>query len=281
MLSRIQGKVALITGGASGIGAATVKKFRAHGAEVIIADVQDSRGKALAAETGAHYTHCDVSQESQVAAAVDLAVSKFGSLGIMFNNAGIISGPKPADSIARLDMSDLDAVLAVNVRGVAHGVKHAARVMVPRNSGSIISTASVAHIISGSALHPYTISKHAVVGITKSAASELAFHGVRVNCISPAGVVTEIVTKFWENLVPVAEAKLGTQAAFAGKPGFDLRRALMEPEEIAEAALFLASDESRFVSGHDLVVDGSLTGTAAFNIFKDIQHGQLRLVTKN
>ncbi|GJN33342.1 hypothetical protein PR202_gb21934 [Eleusine coracana subsp. coracana] len=154
---RLAGKVAVITGAASGIGKATAEEFVRNGAKVILADVQDDLGHALATDLGgpttAHYTHCDVTDEAQVASAVDLAVSLHGHLDVMFNNAGIV-GSLSRPPLGALDLADFDRVLAVNTRGVVAGVKHAARVMAPRRAGSIVCTASIAGVMGGLTPHP-------------------------------------------------------------------------------------------------------------------------------
>ena len=150
---RLAGKVAVITGGASGIGKATAAEFVRNGAKVVIADIQDDLGHAVAAELGgpgaACYTRCDVADEAQVAAAVDLAVARHGHLDVMFNNAGIGGATGLPPSLGAVDLADFDRVMAVNARGVLAGLKHAARVMVPRRRGSIICTASVAALLGG------------------------------------------------------------------------------------------------------------------------------------
>ncbi|RCV30976.1 hypothetical protein SETIT_6G139300v2 [Setaria italica] len=253
---RLAGKVAVITGGASGIGKATAVEFVRNGAKVIIADVQDDLGHAVATELGpgaACYTRCDVSDEAQVAAAVDLAVARHGQLDVMFNNAGIGGNPvRPP--LGAVDIADFDRVMATNARGVLAGLKHAARVMVPRRRGSIICTASTAGVV-GTVVNPsYSASKAAVLGLVRAMAAEMARSGVRVNAISPGAVAT-----------PLAMETFGSW--FPGKSAEEIRRIIevdvssmdgtvLEPEDIARAALYLASDEAKYVSGHNLIVDG-------------------------
>ena len=188
---RLDGKVAVITGGASGIGAGTARRFVAEGAQVVLADLQADAGSALAAELGAaaRFAQTDVTQEDDVAAAVDLAVGEFGRLDVMFNNAGIVGVIGP---MADTPTDGWDQTVAILLRGVFLGMKHAARVMVPQRSGSIISTSSTAGIIGGLGPHCYTTCKHGVIGMTKSVASELAAHGIRVNVISPGSIVTAL-----------------------------------------------------------------------------------------
>ncbi|KAJ4810958.1 NAD(P)-binding Rossmann-fold superfamily protein [Rhynchospora pubera] len=156
---KLQAKVALITGGASGIGVCTARLFRLHGAKVVIADVQDELGGSVASELGedACYIHCDVTNEDDIRKAVDCAVSKFGKLDIMFNNAGI--GGEPVHNIVKTSKQDFERVLSVNLLGPFLGTKHAARVMIPARSGCIITTASLASVIGGAASYPYTCAK--------------------------------------------------------------------------------------------------------------------------
>ncbi|XVF76136.1 hypothetical protein PTKIN_Ptkin13bG0241800 [Pterospermum kingtungense] len=249
---RLEGKVALITGGASGIGESTAKLFVRHGAKVLIADVQDGLGNSLCAELGIPdsicYTHCDVTCETDVEKAVDLAVSKYGKLDIMFNNAGI-AGDLEWRAIAS-DAADFKKVLDVNVYGGFLGAKHAARVMIPAKSGCILFTASVASLVCIGVSHSYTASKHAVVGLSKSLSVELGEYGIRVNCISPHTVATPMVIKglgFSEKRT--AEEAISTTAVLKGT--------MLEAEDIAKAALFLASDEAKYISGVNLPVDGA------------------------
>ena len=174
LLHRLQGKVALITGGASGIGECTAKVFSHHGAKVVIADIQDELGHSvveLLGSSNSTYVRCNVTEEAQIKNAVDKAVSTYGKLDIMFNNAGI-----GGDSKARIidnEMADFERVLKTNVTGVFLGIKHAARVMIPARSGTINSTASVSSLLGAAASHAFCCSKHAVLGLTRNAAAEL------------------------------------------------------------------------------------------------------------
>jgi len=256
-MTRLKGKVALITGGASGIGLATVRLFVEEGAAVMVADLDDERGRRLAGELGSRggYVHTDVSREADVKAAVDEACKRFGQLDCIFNNAGYAGvGGKIEDVSAE----GFDATIGVLLRGVFLGTKHAAPVMKRQGSGSIISTASVAGLRTGLGPHIYSAAKAAVIHLTHSVAMELGESGVRVNCICPGGIATPIFGKGLgfsddaaERTVPIAQAMLA-----ATQP---IKRAGL-PFDIAEAALWLASDASSFVNGHALVVDGGLTG---------------------
>nr|BBM89983.1 momilactone A synthase [Calohypnum plumiforme] len=261
---RLERKVAVITGGASGIGAAAVRLFVIHGASVVFGDVQDSLGEALAKELGssAFFVHCDVTREEDVEALVNTAVSKYGRLDIMYNNAGIV-GP-PVVSIVDLKMKDMDAVFSVNVKGAILGTKYAARVMIPSKKGVILSTASIASVVAGTAPHPYTISKFAMAGMVKTTAFELAQHGIRVNCISPHAVPTPMAVSGYQSLVPQL-----TAADVEGlmENASELKGAALVADDIANAALFLASDDAKYISGHNLLVDGGFTSNKTYNPF--------------
>lgn len=252
MGDRLQGRVAVVTGGASGIGEATVRRFVEEGALVVVADLQAEPGRALAAELGdaVAFVATDVTSEADVAAAVDLAVSRFGRLDVMFNNAGIIGAVGP---VAETSIESWDRTVSVLMRGVFLGMKHAARVMVPQRSGSIVSTSSTAGLMGGLGPHCYTACKHAVIGLTKSVASELSRTGIRVNAISPGSTVSPMTADF----VAGDHTALGaTEQALASMSPLGIAGL---PIDIANAALYLACDESRNVTGQTIVVDGGQT----------------------
>jgi NAD(P)-dependent dehydrogenase (short-subunit alcohol dehydrogenase family) len=273
-MAKLDGKVAVITGGASGMGAGTVRRFVAEGARVVIADVSDERGTKLAEELGssATYVHADVSRESDVAAAIASAVERWGRLDCVFNNAGFGGVDEMLEAIP---MDGYQQTMDVLVKGVLLGIKHAAPIMKKQRSGSIINTGSVAGMQAGYGPHVYSLAKAAVIHLSRCAAMELGEWGVRVNCICPGGIVTPIFAKALgvpadradETLGAVSEALRLFQAI--PRPG--------HPMDIAAAALFLASDDSAFVNGHALVVDGGLTAGRRFsdaqeswNVFREL-----------
>uniref|UniRef100_A0A0E0LPG6 Uncharacterized protein n=1 Tax=Oryza punctata TaxID=4537 RepID=A0A0E0LPG6_ORYPU len=256
---RLEGKVAVITGAVSGIGEATAKEFVRNGAKVIIADIQDDLGCAVAGELGpdaASYTHCDVTVEKDVAAAVDLAVARHGRLDVVYSNAGI-AGAAPPATLATLDLDDYDHVMAVNARSMVACLKHAARVMAPRRAGCILCTASTTALIGDLAAPAYSMSKAAVVGMVRTVARQLARDGVRVNAISPHAIPTPMAIRSISETFPAATAE--EVRRILTKDMHELEGASLEVEDIARAAVFLASDEAKFVTGHNLVVDGGFT----------------------
>ncbi|CAN6295416.1 unnamed protein product [Urochloa humidicola] len=274
MPKRLEGKVAIVTGGARGIGEAIVRLFVKHGARVVIADIDGAAGEALASALGPQvsFVRCDVSVEEEVKRAVDWAVSRHGGrLDVYCNNAGVLGRQtRAAKSILSFDAGEFDRVLRVNALGAALGMKHAALAMAPRRTGSIVSVASVAGVLGGLGPHAYTASKHAIVGLTKNAACELGAHGIRVNCVSPFGVATPMLINAWrqghdgdgddDDLdigVPSGEEVEKMEEVVRGFA--TLKGTTLRPRDIAEAVLFLASDESRYISGHNLVVDGGVT----------------------
>jgi NAD(P)-dependent dehydrogenase (short-subunit alcohol dehydrogenase family) len=247
----LTGKVAIITGGASGMGRETSLLFARAGANVVLADLNVPGGDEvaeLASRSGnqALFQRTDVTQEVDVAALVARAMNAFGRLDIMFNNAGIGGAVGPLEGIS---VEDWDRTQAVCLRGVFLGIKHAVAPIRAAGGGSIISTASIAGIDGYPNLHAYSAAKAGVVNLTRSAALEFARDRIRVNCIAPGGISTPIIYGLADNKAAVEEmlAK-GQPYPRAG-----------QPEDIANAALFLASEASQFITGHTLVVDGGAT----------------------
>ncbi|KAJ0495077.1 putative oxidoreductase [Helianthus annuus] len=243
-IARLANKVAIVTGGARGIGECIVRSFVEHGAKVVIADIRDDLGKSVCEDIGVGqvcFIHCDVAVESDIEHVVNATIAKYGKLDIMVNNAGITDEPKL--SILDNDKSDFERVIGVNLTGVFLGTKHAARVMIPNCKGSIITIGSVASITGGGTSHAYTSSKHGVVGLAKNAAAELGKYQIRVNCISPYVIPTVIACQFF-NIDD-------TSSVYS-----NLKGKTLEAKDVANATLFLASDESGYISGHNLVVDG-------------------------
>lgn len=251
-MGKLDGKTAIITGGASGIGEAAVRLFVEEGARVIIADILDDKGEKLSEQLGdnAEYVRTDVSIESDIQAVVNHSVNLFGRLDIMFNNAGIAG---PYGSIEQMTMEDFDKVVAVNLRGVFVGMQQAFRVMKQQGAGNIINTASIAGHMVGAGPHPYSATKAAVIHLTRSVAIEFADIGLRANCICPGAIATPFFGKA-VGLSPKEADKSVEIVKTSAADRHPMKRFAL-PEEIAKAALWLASDDSSFVNGHALVVD--------------------------
>lgn len=253
MGNRLAGKVAVITGAASGFGAAAARRFVEEGCRVVLGDIQEAPAAALLRELGdsAAFALCNVTREDEVAALVDLAVSRFGKLDVMFNNAGIVGAVGPIDTTPA---EEWKATVDVLLHGVFYGMKHAARVMKPQRSGAIVSMASTAGIMGGLGPHAYAACKHAVVGMTKNVGAELCRYGIRVNAIAPAGMATAMVANVMTgdpNDIEGAKKALAANSPLAGRAGV--------AEDVANAALWLASDESGYTNGHCLTTDAGIT----------------------
>ncbi|MCG8693716.1 MAG: glucose 1-dehydrogenase [Minwuiales bacterium] len=256
-MGKLDGQAALITGGASGIGQSIAERFADEGARVVIADIQDERGHRLAERlgNGAGYVRTDVSKAEDIEAAVRHTVDAHGRLDCLVNNAGF---PGVLGNIEEISIDGYDTTMSVLLRAVLLGMKYAAPVMKRQGKGSIISTASVAGITtSWSTPHVYNTAKAAVIHLTRSVALELGEHGVRVNCICPGFIATPIFGRAMDlpsqmdDQVPEAVAPLLADRQPIKRAG--------QPEDIANAALWLASDEASFVNGHAMVVDGGIT----------------------
>lgn len=247
-MAELEGRVAIVTGGASGIGAATVRLFVGEGARVVVADMQTGLGEAIARELAPNvvFQKTDVTREDDVRAMVARAESAFGRLDCIFNNAGFGGA---LGGISDTPTEEWDMTFDLLVRGVFLGMKHAAP-LIRRHGGSIISTASVAGIVGGYSPHAYAAAKAAVIQLTKSVALELAEDRVRVNCICPGFIATPLSL----NTVGKPDSEMESRKSWMAKaqpierPG--------EPRDIAEMALFLASDRSSFITGQAFVVDG-------------------------
>jgi len=264
---RVSGKVAVITGAASGLGEATARLMHAEGASVILTDIQDDRGRRVAAELGdrARYLHCDVTAEADVAGAVDTAVREFGRLDCMFNNAGIIGAHGGIDEIP---LEEYEFTMAVLLRSVFLGLKHAARVMKPQRSGVILNTTSIGGLQGGLGPHVYVAAKGAVVALTKNVAAELGAWSIRVNAIAPGKILTPM-----NAATIVGDPDAIDEAREAFRTRTPLRGRIGVADDIAHAALWLASDDAGFVSGHVLVVDGGLTTGSRENVAPG-EHGR-------
>jgi NAD(P)-dependent dehydrogenase (short-subunit alcohol dehydrogenase family) len=251
-MGRLDGKVALITGGASGMGMVASTLFAAEGARVVLTDVADDAGETVAKEIvdaggEAAYVHADVSREADARSMVDAAVERFGSLHVLYNNAGVMLADD--GSVDSTDESIWDRTLAINVKGVAFGCKFGIPVMIASGGGSIINVASfVAWMGAATSQTAYTASKGAVLSMTREIAVEYARRGIRCNALCPGPIDTPLLAELLSD--PTRR-----QRRFVHIPMGRLGQA----EELAKAALFLASDDSSYMTGASLVVDGGIT----------------------
>jgi NAD(P)-dependent dehydrogenase (short-subunit alcohol dehydrogenase family) len=269
MAGELEGKVAIVTGGAGGIGRATVELFAKEGARVVIADVNAERGAQLAAGLGraAVYKHTDVSQSESLEAVVKFAVSEFGGLNIMFNNAGISGAQYPR--FLDDDLQDFHRVIDINLFGVMAGSRYAGQYMSQHGGGVIINNASLAGMVPGHALMTYRATKAAIILFSKSIAIDLAEYGIRVNCLAPGHIRTPL-TSF---AMPGMTAEQIERVKQAVSPVMDSNQPLKrhgKPEDVAQSALFLCSERAAQITGVVLPVDGGLSTGDPVNHLQEI-----------
>ena len=242
-MNRLQDKIAIITGAARGMGAATARAFVREGATVIVADLHESEGQALVEELGsaASFHRLDVSSESEWQAVVAAVMARHGRIDSLVNNAGVLH----FSLIDQLTEKDLDRVIGVNLKGPLFGIKHVGRVMQAARKGAIVNISSIDGMLGANALAAYSASKWAVRGLTRTAALEYGPHGVRINSVHPGGIDTAMGNP----------RRLSGAERNAGYRSVPLQR-IGEPEEVAAASLFLCSDEASYISGAEILVDG-------------------------
>lgn len=252
-MARLADKVIIITGATGGIGAASARRFAAEGARLVLVDLNQDALDALAAEIGGETVAiaADVTNVAQTDTYFTAATERFGQLDGAFLNAGIEGGIAPIEDY---DIDMYERVMAVNVRGVFLGMQHAIRLMKPRGQGSIVLTSSLAGLRGSRKIAPYTASKHAVVGLMKSASLECASRGVRINTINPAPIATRMIEALEEGYAPGSGGAIKEKMERA----VPMRR-YGQPEEVANLALFLLSDESSYITGNTYPVDGGMS----------------------
>jgi NAD(P)-dependent dehydrogenase (short-subunit alcohol dehydrogenase family) len=260
----LAGKVAVVTGGANGIGAASAEAIVEEGGRVVIADLDDDRGQALAERLGAaaRYKRTDVGERGQMEAVVDFAIDTFGALDVMFNNAGITGAFH--DNFLNDPLDDFERVLRINLASVMWGSQYAARHMAKRGGGSIINTASIAALEAGFAIPAYRASKAGIINFTRSIAIDLGSYGIRVNAIAPGGIPTTMNSLVEPGLSPEDFAKLQTHLEPMRLVKQPLKKA-GKPRDIANMVVFLASERASHITGQVMVIDGGVTAGSTLN----------------
>jgi len=254
-MGRLKGRVAIVTGGASGMGAATVRRFVAEGARVIVADVQNGPGQQLATEMGiaATYAHLNVSCEADWERVTSTAVARFGAIDALVNNAGIARH----HLITEFPTSEFDEVIAVNLRGTFLGMKHVGQAMAEKKSGSIVNISSTEGLRGTNANSAYSASKWGVRGLSKVGAMELGLVDVRVNTICPGPIITAMSNPLGRSEDELNRMEFITQLEPLQRFG--------RADEVAAVSAFLCSDDASFINGAEIVVDGGLTAGAYFD----------------
>jgi NAD(P)-dependent dehydrogenase (short-subunit alcohol dehydrogenase family) len=280
MAGELSDKVAIITGGASGLGLATAELFVAEGAKVVLADVDVKRGEAEAEKLGkaARFKRTDVVKEDQVQALVDFCTAEFGGLDIMFNNAGI--GGTMYERFIDDELKDYRDVVDINLLGVMLGSQRAARYMRHHGGGSIINTTSTAATLAGFGVMSYRVAKAAVTLFSRSIAIDFAEYDVRVNCIAPGQIQTPLTSYAEPGMDPVVAERVRK----ATEPVMDGARPLKmkgTPEDVAQAALFLASDRSRYVTGMTMPVDGGVMAGDPVNHLRNILAARAKAIAND
>lgn len=255
MAGRLQGKVAVITGGCSGIGLGTVERFAAEGAKVLVGDVDEAAGGRLAErfDGAVAFRRCDVTEEADLAGLMDAAAERFGGLDVVFNNAGA-GGAR--ETLAEMTGEAWDRTQALLLRSVALGMRYAIPHLKRRGGGSIINTASIAGMQAGAGPIAYSTAKAAVIHLTRLAAAELGRDGIRVNAICPGLILTNIFTP--ADMIPPGMVDMVKASMAQTAPDAQPIARAGQPADIASAALFFASDESAFVTGVHMLVDGGM-----------------------
>ena len=256
-MGMLEGKVVILTGGTSGIGERAAEVFVEQGARVAVAARREQEGSMLQERIGVTFIRADVSVESDVEHLVDEVVRRFGQVDCLVNNAGI---SLPLSPITDIDTADFDRIMAVNVRGVFLCIKYVAAAMLRLGTGSIINIASAAGLRGGLSGHAYSASKGAVHALTRSVAAELGEKGIRVNSVTPGGIATGLFAKLAG--VDPDKAHLLAGAVNEVFANFQPVPRAGTTDDIAGACVYLASDASTFINGHDLVIDGGLTAVA-------------------